>query len=298
MAASDSERPSALDTTKDKYDKGRGSSALCPRVGGMILESWRGQVTGVTTNCNTWSCVACRERNLRRFKAIVKSGCSTLGRCSLMTITYKAGSRRLRDADCVSKDWQALTRVLKRESPWIRSMQYLKVKEMTKKGTPHLHIIFGTVPQDKMINCWRRGDFRVGPYRRRIPTCPCFSHAMARAWSAVTDGESYICFAVPVTGAAGAASYLAKYMAKTMFRDVQGRRYSKSLGWPSEKRRRLLPGPKGWRRHLWTAGGMPQDLDSKWDEIPKSGTERQKQESHRETLKRFIKLGEQHGNVA
>ncbi len=297
VAASESERPSPLDTYKDNWDKGRGSTGECPRAGAMILETHGGAVRQVGTNCNTWRCVSCRDRNLRRFKTVVRSGCLILGRCSFITITYKAGSKRLEDARCVQRDWQALMRRLKRQSPWIKAMAYLRVTELTKRGTPHVHAIFGTIPAQKRINCWRVGDFQIGAYRERMGTCECFSHEVGRSWSAVTAGESFICFAIAVTSAKGAGAYLGKYMAKNMF-EGKGRRFNKSRSWPSEKRRRLLPGPGGFARALWTPGGPPGDLERLWDEIPRSGTERQREESRKDAIRRFIKLGERNVHVA
>jgi len=291
MAASESERPCALDTYKDNWDKGRGSSGDCPRAGAVILETAGGAIREVSTNCNTWRCVGCRNRNLTRFKAVVSSGCSTLGRCSFITITYKAGSRRLEDAGCVQADWQALMRRLKRRSPWIKKMAYLRVTELTKKRTPHIHAIFGTIPQKKRINCWGAGEFRIKRYREIFETCDCFSHEVGRSWSAVNGGESYICFGIAVTSATGAGAYLGKYMAKGMF-DRVGRRFNKSRDWPSEKRRRLLPGPNGFRRAVWTAGRAPEDISLKWDAIPRSGTDAQRRNGKKAAAKRLLRVGE------
>ncbi len=291
------EAGSTLDTTKDNWNKGRGSSSLCLRAGAIILETRGGKIRQVGTNCNTWRCVSCRDRNLKRFKAIVSSGCLTLGRCSFITITYKAGSARLDRVDCVQKDWQALMRRLKSANPTMKKMAYLRVTEITKRGTPHIHAIFGTIPPTKQINCWGRGEFRIARYRERMETCECFSHEVGRSWSAVTHGESYICFGVTVTSARGAGAYLGKYMAKSMFA-AQGRRFNKSRDWPSEKRRRLLPGKGGFRRAIWTPGGAPEDIRFDWDDIPRSGTEAQKREETKAGAKRLLRLGEASVDIA
>lgn len=148
----------------------------------------------------------------------------------------------------------------------------------------------GTIPPDKKINCWRRGDFQISVFQERMAVCGCLSHEMARSWSAVTNGESYIVFGIPVAGANGAGSYLAKYMGKVM-PEANGRRFSKSNGWPSEKRRRFIPG-KGWVRVQWSPGASPEDLEKVWDEIPKSGTESQVVESRKAAIKRLLKVGE------
>jgi len=287
--ASDNEPDFSLDTYKDNWDKGRGSSSGCPRAGAVILQTGSGAIRQVTTNCNTWSCVSCRDRNLKRFKAVVASGCLMLGRCSFITITYKAGSERLGDAGCVQKDWQALMRRLKQQSPWIQKLAYLRVTEVTKKGTPHIHAIFGTIPQRKRINCWG-SEFRIGNYKDRMASCDCFSHEVGRSWSAVNGGESYICFGIAVTSARGAGAYLGKYMSKNMFVG-HGRRFNKSRDWPSEKRRRLLAGPEGFVRALWTPGAAPGDLELKWDDIPRSGTDAQRRATHKQAAERLLRIG-------
>jgi len=292
----DSEAALSLDTTKDNYNRGSATSSICPRAGAIILETPKGLVKEVTTNCNTWSCISCRDRNLRRFKAVVSSGVSSLGRCAFITTTYKAGSARLKVAGCVQRDWIALMRQLALQSPTIRKMEYLRVTEMTKKGTPHIHAIFGTIPQEMRIKCWGNGEFQINVYRERLGTCECFSHQVARSWSAVTKGESYICFAVPVTSGKGAGAYLGKYMGKDMFEN-QGRRFNKSRGWPSEKRRRLKPGGDGWRRAIWTAGPAPRDIERKWDDIPRTGTEKQIVESNKAAAKRLLRVGETNANI-
>lgn len=79
-------------------------------------------------------------------------------------------------------------------------------------------------------------------------------------WHEVT-GDSYITQVVPITGAAGAAAYLGKYIGKTMYEfEVLeclgfGRRWSKSNNWPGCKRVRLRGTvEKKWLRHAWTPG--------------------------------------------
>lgn len=60
---------------------------------------------------------------------------------------------------------------------------------------------------------------------------------------------------------------------------------------PSEKRRRLLPGPDGFARLHWSPGPGPEDLKDLWDDIPRSGTDKQKVDSQREAAKRLLKIG-------
>ncbi len=258
-------RPSAegrgglsLDTLKDKYNKGTGASAVCPRRGHVLLQSKKG-VTMVNTNCNSWRCVSCRDRNLRRFKTMVRTGILAAGKSAFITVTYKAGSARLEDAGCVQRDWMALQRIIRQEdldlgqSPWIRVM------ELTKKGTPHLHVVLGSIKPERRIRCFG-SDFHVQRYLDRFESCECIAHLYGRAWRRVTKGTSFIVHAVPIGSAQGAASYLAKYMQKTFDGERSEelgmkRRWSKSNNWPSEPRARLEETKRGqWTRHWFKEG--------------------------------------------
>ncbi len=126
--------------------------------------------------------------------------------------------------------------------------------------------------------------------------CPCFSHEVARAWSAVTRGESYICFGIAVTSASGAGAYLGKYMGKDMF-TAKGRRFQKSRGWPSDQRARFKSGPGGFKRVEWTAGGAPDDIALKWDRLERTGGAKRVEERKTAALKRLLRLGEKVANV-
>jgi len=85
---------------------------------------------------------------------------------------------------------------------------------------------------------------------------------------------------------------LGKYLGKGMF-EADGRRFNTSRNWPSEKRRRLLSGEDKFKRAIWTPGGAPEDIALKWDEIPRSGTDRQKREGIKTAARRLMKIGEQ-----
>lgn len=291
-----------LDTTKDNwYNPGAASSSECPRKGSILLERRRGGgVTIVRTTCNSWRCLGCRDRNINRFKAMVTTGASTLGRCAFITITYKAGAARLRDAECVAKDWRALWRQLHRYQPWTKKLQWVRVMEMTKRGTPHFHLIAGPIDEPRRINCWG-SSLEIRRYNERFASCQCVAHSFARSWRRVQRDESYLVHAIPVRGSGRACgSYMAKYMSKAFpWPGAAGmqRKYSKSRGWPSEPRARLqgtLEGD-GWRRRLWQEGGVRD-----WGELEKTLskhagerrlTEKQEERERKAWLGRFIKLG-------
>ncbi len=242
---------------------------------------------------------------MNRFKAIVRAGISTQIRCAFITITYKAGAERLNHAGCVARDWKAFLRLLQQKHPELRSLPMLRVMELTKQGTPHFHLCIGSVPSDTPLRCYGN-SFEVGPFLRRWNTCPCLSHKLARVWSAVQNGESWIVHCVPVRGAGGAAVYLAKYMAKEFDgerMEVLGmkRRFSKSRNWPSEPRARLEGSHgKGWRRSWFKEGWV--DVESLKPGLSEEAgkmrrTERQQEEVTKQALRRVIAAGKELGHV-
>ena len=299
-----SEEPSPLDTTKDKwYKPGAASSSMCPRQGSILLERRRGGgVTIVQTNCNSWRCLGCRNRNERRFRAIVEIGCSMLQRSCFITITYKAGSERLNDAECVKKDWRALWRRLRKDAPWTAELEWLRVMEVTKKKTPHFHLIAGPINGARQINCWG-SSLEIRRYRERLASCECVAHTFARSWSRVQRGESYLVHALEVNSAKGAGKYLGKYMAKTLVDEAEsrgmGRRWSTSRGWPAEPRVRLAGSVDGdgWTRRQWEAGYV-KDFTELRKSLSESASERrmsnkQARDAEKRALKAFIRLGKE-----
>ncbi len=264
-AASESERPLSLDTTKDKlYNHGSGSRSACPRRGMMLMESWDRRRGLVATNCNSWRCISCRERNLNRFKAVVSHGVSILTECLFITITYKAGAKRLSRAQSVAKDWRAFWRLSHKRYPETKLWGVIRVMEVTKKGTPHMHLLVGKVIGRK--RCYG-SSFRIKPFLAVFEECECWSHRLSRIWKQVQKGESFIVHTLPVSSAKGAGAYLGKYMMKAydpeLARELgMSRRFSANSRWPREKRRRLVPGgTDGWRRTTWD----PRQVDtSQW----------------------------------
>ncbi len=253
-----------LDTVKDKlYERGAGSSGRCPREGSVLLEANIGGVVIVNTTCHSWRCVGCRDRNRYRFRKMVEAGVSDLVRSLFITITYKAGTARLEDAECVSKDWRELWRRVKRQEPKLWGLPMLRVMELTKRGTPHFHVLIGNLPEDLSPRCYGN-SFDGKAYERRFDDCLCVSHRLGRVWKDVQDGESWIVHVVPVSSARGAGKYLGKYLDKEFDGDRMkylgmARRWSVTRNWPKEKRPRLVQTEGlGWARHIWTAGQIAE----------------------------------------
>ncbi len=249
----------------------RGSKLLgqCDRSAYTELFTAEGRSIILPTTCKTWGCVVCRDKLMGLFKARVEVGVSALGLCAFITITYQAESERWRTAGCVGEDWQELWRRLRRLK---KSWQWLKVTELTKKKTPHHHVVIGPIQQ--MIRCHgpkiRKGR-ETTAYLKRMDSCGCVSHTFARIWWNIT-GDSYICFATEVTDPSGAASYMGKYMTKQFLEKERGmtRRFSTSRGWPGGQRIRLRVTLEGGWSHIrrWpgskfdsTVENNPQETD-------------------------------------
>ncbi len=294
-AASVSERPLSLDTTKDKYYNRGAVGGECPRSGSMLLESMDQRRMLVNTDCNAWRCVSCRSKNVARFKAIVEHGVSALGQCMFITITYKQGCERLRSVGCVARDWQAFWRSLKSSYPETKEWGILRVMEVTKKRTPHYHLIVGALLDSDQTRCY---GTRLGGkewFGERFESCECWSHRMSRVWRRVQRGESYIVHTMPVIGSRGAASYMAKYLAKTFGEDRlealgMSRRYSVNRLWPRERRRRVIaPGTDGWKRSVFAPGKVDSTDWKGVTEFGRTGSKKQVRESESRGARRLLK---------
>ncbi len=109
---------------------------ICPKAGYVVLTSDRGQKGAYRTICKSWSCRVCQKKKKSLFIEMVKHGCSVLGRCYSITLTFKMGLGEQRDARSAEGALRAFFRRLRRLYP---NLQYLKVLEMTKKNQPHYH---------------------------------------------------------------------------------------------------------------------------------------------------------------
>ncbi len=180
-----------------------------------------GMVVTTETSCKTWSCVSCREATKRKVVNRIRNGISTLGECFFITLTLKTvEGETLKDAAFVARVWRALLKRLFYLFPeWKKTIAWLKVTELTKKGQPHLHLIaggFGEITEKQLHNIF------------------------SDAWLRVT-GDSYIVWVKKVTGEKGAAYYLCKYLTKGVINrhDMEARgfkrRWSTSDNWPKGK---------------------------------------------------------------
>ena len=197
------------------------------------------------------------------FRARVKIGVSRLGRCSFITITYKADVESRVDVAYVRKDWAALWRRMRVAKSRVHKMKWIRVIELTKKRTPHHHLILGPIGVDEVDMCMPiRSNRDAKRYWNRLGNCGCLSHEFSGHWYAVT-GDSYIVHARGVVGEEDAAKYLGKYISKGFMRSDRemltgmARRWSSSVGWPGNMELRLAQTTKGgWEERLFRRGKM------------------------------------------
>ena len=254
-------RTSGTDILFPDVRPGAASTSECFRPGKVWLLSNDGEYAWMPTTCKTWRCKGCRDRMISLFKARVEIGCSALGRCAFITGTYKADVRSPQDATYVARDWKALWRKL----PQLRkSLKWLKVMEVTKKGTPHWHMVAGPITHER-IRCWS-GKLVARQYLRHWESCECLAHEFSRAWYSVT-GDSFIVHTTPVLGGGGAGGYMAKYLVKTFGAESRlkalgmARRWSSSRGWPGSGRLRLAPSKDGgWYERIFNYGHLSAEL--------------------------------------
>ena len=243
---------------KDKRP-GLATSSECYRPGKVYLVSNAGEFGVMPTTCKTWRCKGCRDRMISLFKARVSIGCSSLGRCAFITGTYKADVPQRSGVEYVAKDWKALWRLLPNEK---KSLKWLRVMEVTKRGTPHWHMVAGPIPDEQEVRCFG-GKLNAAAFLSRMDDCRCVSHTFARAWFKVTH-DSFVVYATPVVGAEGAGAYMAKYLAKTFGSEDRHkalgmkRRWSSSRGWPGSGRMQLEPTMEGgWKQRDFAYGKLP-----------------------------------------
>ncbi len=240
---------------------GQGSSTFCPKGGSILLVTRSGREVRVKTICKTWRCLGCRRKLKALFRAKVEIGVSVLGRCAFITVTYKADVRPWSAAGYVPRDWMALWARFRKNELGISRLKWLRVTELTERGTPHHHIVVGPI-DDSPLACWT--VFDIAQYRARFGTCHCLAHRIARQWYAVT-GDSYIVHACEVLSGPYAGWYMGKYLDKTFLIEQRverlgfARRWSTSAGWPTYGKAQLKQTTEGgWEKREFRPGKVEE----------------------------------------
>lgn len=239
----------------------------CPKSGWIRLTCPDRHVHWKKTSCKTWRCVVCRRKRKGMVALRVLTGCLILGHCSLTTVTYvMRQASDLRDAGSARRDMRVLW------SKWSRKhgkVPWIQVPELTKKGQLHLHLVtkFEEGRQDSCRsdrerykrwfarNCTESRGLGA-PYsdvkeREGLRARECVQHELARLWLDIT-GDSNVVHVSDIMSPAGAAGYVAKYLAKTLLsNDLEAlgytRRWSRSRDWPGDAEVRL----KGTVDSVW-----------------------------------------------
>lgn len=204
----------------------------------MSLMDKTGEWLTVPTTCKSWSCLACRDRVKALFKQRIRHGCSILEPSYLITLTFKTVGDARRDAASVRVVWTQWLRSLKQRWP---NLSWMRVIEATQKGQPHIHLVMGGLTTGLTASCTGK-DNRGKPNHRfdmewLWKKCICLEHICAQEWYKASQ-DSYVVDARQVLGAAGAAAYISKYLAKTLMSYSQlhmlgfTRRWTTSRNWP------------------------------------------------------------------
>ncbi len=252
-----------MEEEKQEWNKGMGTSDLCPRRGMVYLNPSSHEMLGIPTNCKSWRCVSCRNRKLGMVASLMQYGLSELGQTFLISITYIARLtssgllEKFVDAQSANKDWRALVRILKK-NPQYKNLTTFRIVELTKRKQVHFHLLMGGLPTTitkEKIDCGQRKDWRCCVY----PRCYCLTCEWSNIWFQVTH-DSYIVHVKETFNDEGVAWYLCKYLQKSMYgpqrKDLEdlgfSRRYYRSNNWASQiQMRRRGSLEKQWKRVKW-----------------------------------------------
>lgn len=188
------------------------------------------------TSCKTWGCTVCRKKCLALARMKMVYGCLKVGDYWLITATLKLGSRWAVNAASVRMVWERWLQLLKLTFP---NLKWWRVIELTKKGTPHIHVVMGGLDRSRPDSCYDEMD--ETPYSEAFVRSPCkvdcLMHELARSWLDVT-GDSFVVDAREGYSPGRLANYLGKYLIKGFYhrREMEERgwvrRYSSSRNWP------------------------------------------------------------------
>jgi len=162
--------------------------------------------------CSRWRCQTCGPRKARRLRTRLERTAPT----RLITLTLRADPRATPEAMLrkANRAWSILWRRYRRQFG-DQALGYAKIVELTKAGTPHLHIIANV------------------PYVHHA--------ALSAAWRELTG--SYIVDIRKVRQRKGIAGYLSSYLTKALDVPPGMRKWSSSKGFvPPEAPRELEDG--------------------------------------------------------
>ena len=164
------------------------------------------KATAFALTCRAWSCPTCAPR--RRQKLICQALDGSPNRFVTLTVNpHWYDSPEERGAK-LSEAWRDFVRDFRKRHK-TRTLEYLAVLELTKKGEPHLHIMV-------------RGSF--------------ISYQRLSAWMGKRMGAPIVDIRL-VRGQERVAQYVSKYISKRPCRLGNLKRYWCSLGWLSAEQK-------------------------------------------------------------
>lgn len=217
----------------------------CPKWQYISLKTKAGTEYITESRCKSWRCSICRKTKFNEVMVKMEYGCLMLPESYLITLTRKAGITPENTADSVSLAFAAWLRILKKRHNL--NLKWFKVIELTKQGTPHLHLIAGINGFQGKDSCVKKDKSGNKLYSRSWlkKDDGCLAHIMGKVWLEVTQ-NSFIVDVEEIYNPAGAAAYLLKYLTKSFLHryelEEMGflRRYSASRNWPREPAGMLL----------------------------------------------------------
>lgn len=131
----------------DKY-------ATCPWATSAFGFDWNSEKWHlVAVTCKRWGCPYCAIRKIRRLAWMSRNACPN----KLITVTVSTHRYATPTAawEKMAPAWPELVRYARRN---FGDVQYLRILELTKKGTPHFHSMVRSrfLPHQVLLNEWRR----------------------------------------------------------------------------------------------------------------------------------------------
>ena len=248
----------------------------CDRRGYVVLRDLD-HTHVMPTVCKTWRCQVCQEKLAAMYKLRVQFGCSALGPCYFITVTYVMGLRVAVDALSAVKDLRKLWQRLRSRDRW-KNVAWCRVTELTKKGQVHHHLVIGGIEPDQGRCCetvYSRNRGYMRWYRRRCLWRgeECLNHELAREWERIT-GDSCVVDVDRVRSSRRVSEYLAEYLTKGLahWDTLEGlgfkRRWNCSRNWPSPGRLRLKGSTDKNKFSVWKEmQRSPRDLLARRDQL-------------------------------
>lgn len=166
----------------------------------------------VPATCGRWSCGSCGPRKARRLRRRLTR--TTPTRLITLTLRPNPAASAREELARANRAWSILWRRYKRQFG-DAAVGYAKIVELTKAGTPHLHII------------------------AEMPYVP--QRSLSAAWNALTG--SYVVDIRRVRSRNGIGGYLTSYLTKALAVPEGMRKWSAARGWvPPEEHSELEPG--------------------------------------------------------